>query len=393
MFLTRRQLLYLMLGALAVAGASGVLAIFVSGSDLAWRIGGTGLIAAITAAIMMPACAWADKPASRVAGLVGMGVCIAELCLCSVLVWGGIFGNQTWEFAAGVAGALAINGLVAVAFLKPMQKPGWRWASLSGAYGCAVSCAIVVVASFESAYHTGPDSEKLYFTAVGAFWSAVLGSLALVGFQKPDARPWRWAGVAAAGAGWGIVIYGAWIHKGDESVWLVGPYALAAVVAHAIVALRPELTIGQAWVRWLAIITAVATGTLITSCSYADPKWETLDRFTTLWRITAATGIICASASVALLVFGRLNRKPVVELSRTTFDQVTLFCPRCELKQTLPVGGALCRGCRLHIAVDVQSARCAKCNYELVNLHSDRCPECGTLLPKGVTGATETAAQ
>ena len=93
-----------------------------------------------------------------------------------------------------------------------------------------------------------------------------------------------------------------------------------------------------------------------------------------------------------MLVFGRLNKRPAVHLHKTTFDFVALTCPRCEKKLTIPVGGALCDGCKLHINIALASTQCGTCGYDLTNLKAEKCPECGTVVPTATNGMTEGIA-
>ena len=58
-----------------------------------------------------------------------------------------------------------------------------------------------------------------------------------------------------------------------------------------------------------------------------------------------------------------------------------MVCPVCRKKQTVPindgVGELSCPGCGLIVSVRLRAPRCPSCDYMLLMLHSDRCPECG----------------
>lgn len=389
---SRRHLLYAMLGALGLAALSGVLALLISDTGAVWRIAGTSFAAAIAAAIMIPMSGWADKPLTRLAGLLGMGVAVGELLLAALLIWGDFFQSDFREFLAWAVGILGVGGLIAVRFLKDAALPTRVWTARVGCGATVVAMGLFFAAAFvESFGNSWTTAEKFVGSGWSLFVSGAIAAFALLGWARPDPRWWRWIGVAAAVAAMGMTNYGIWIHSGGEPVWVVAAYCLAAVIAHAIACLRPTLTRGQSWVRIIAIGAAACAGGFATFASAIDRGGRFYNGFEWEWRGTAAFGLICVSATLALLVFGRLNRKPAVELVRstTTFDRVSITCPRCEKRLILPVGGALCEGCRLHISVTIQSARCARCNYDLIDLRADKCPECGEPIPMGVTGLSE----
>jgi len=397
MLITRRKLLQAMLGALALAAVSGVLALVVSNAETVWRVAGTSFAIAIAAAVMMPMASWADKPLTRRAGLIGMCIAIAELVLGSVLIWGDLLPGNLREFVGWSTLIVGVGGLMSVRFLRDTGLPGWRFTAWTGACACALaSLLFLLAAALESFLPSGSLAQplnyidELFQTGWGVFASGVLGSMALIGLHRPDNRPWRWAGITASAVALGLVLYGAWFHHEGNPAWIVGCYCTAGVVAHAIGCLRLSLTPVQGWVRLIAIGSALLTGGMVTFCAAVDSRIDPFDSFAWQWRITAASALICASTSLALVVFGRLNKRPVVELDKTKFDSVTLFCPRCQKKLTLPTGGSLCPSCRLHIHVSVQAARCAQCGYNLDGLRdTDRCPECNAPVPLGATGLAE----
>lgn len=146
--ISRKQLLYAMLGALALAACSGVLALLISDSDAVWRIAGTCLTAALAAAIMMPMSAWADKPMTRTAGLTGMCIAVVELGLASLLIWGQFFSSSTREFLAMSVAIIGGCGLTSVWFLKQINCDGWRRTAQVGAAGCVFAALLFWCAAY-----------------------------------------------------------------------------------------------------------------------------------------------------------------------------------------------------------------------------------------------------
>ncbi|MGD0542282.1 MAG: hypothetical protein ABSB33_12270 [Tepidisphaeraceae bacterium] len=74
----------------------------------------------------------------------------------------------------------------------------------------------------------------------------------------------------------------------------------------------------------------------------------------------------------------RIAPRPTGELDAGKMEMV---CPVCRKKQTVPindgVGELSCPGCGLIVSVRLRAPRCPSCDYMLLMLHSDRCPECG----------------
>src|SRR5207302_1282880 len=161
--------------------------------------------------------------------------------------------------------------------------------------------------------------------------------------QRP--RPWRWIGVLASLAGMSAAAYGMWmdVHSGGTVMAVL--IGLSVAVAHANLAVMSPLKPGQVWVRWVAIAAVVVTAARIDAVVYKD---ETSSD-NPLSRAAGATGIIAACASLALLIFARLNQRfesaasAEVRLAR----ELSLTCPNCRKKQTIPVGDSACSECGL----------------------------------------------
>ena len=321
-----------------------------------------------------------------------MCIAVAELGLGALLIWGQFFSSSTREFLAMSVAIIGGCGLTSVWFLKQINCEGWRRTAQVGAAGCVIAALLFWCAAYQESFSTTRDGGKFFASAMSLFWAFIAGALSLVGWHRPDAHPWRWAGVLGAGIAAAMVSYSEWIQKGDDPTWCVAAFALAYVVAHAIICWRAALTPGQRWVRIAAVAAAAATGITATYGVHGDQHHMMFDDFGDIWRVTAAAGLICVSATLALLVFGRLNKRPAVHLHKAAIDFVALTCPRCEKKLTLPVGGALCDGCKLHINIALASTQCGTCGYDLTNLKAGTCPECGTAVPTATTGMTEGIA-
>lgn len=107
-------------------------------------------------------------------------------------------------------------------------------------------------------------------------------------------------------------------------------------------------------------------------------------------RYIGALGILDACGTIAVPILHRVSRLRQAEATVTTQLEITLRCPRCDRKQTLPTGGAKCSDCGLKITIEIEEEHCPKCGYALYQLTSENCPECGTKvleLPKLMTDA------
>jgi len=95
------------------------------------------------------------------------------------------------------------------------------------------------------------------------------------------------------------------------------------------------------------------------------------------FRILIAQIVLSSAASLALPVI-HLIRKVLHggEASLAERVEMNIECPRCELGQRIPVGGARCTRCRLQIRIGLEEPRC-ECGFLLYRFAGEACPECG----------------
>src|SRR6476659_9900720 len=84
----RRIFLSVILIALALAAAAGVLGVLTQSGSGMWRIVGTMITTAVAAALMLAASRPVDRPNSRPAALLAMALILAEFLLTLMLIWG-----------------------------------------------------------------------------------------------------------------------------------------------------------------------------------------------------------------------------------------------------------------------------------------------------------------
>jgi len=82
-----------------------------------------------------------------------------------------------------------------------------------------------------------------------------------------------------------------------------------------------------------------------------------------------------------VVILHRLNRRPAgVSAAVSEIAVVQIVCPHCARKQAVPVGDSACAGCGLLFSLKVSEPRCVQCEYPLLDLRGDVCPECGTAI-------------
>jgi hypothetical protein len=382
----RKIMLRVMLGALALAALCAVAALILPGSEL-WRLAGTGLIAAVAAAFLAALGRWAENPLTRVAGLMGMGVCVGLFVGACVLVWLPR-GAGRWEELLGMSlFNLAGCGLPCAVLLSFLNKPGGRIAALGGAGVLALTWAsFQALISYEVLLNPvamWTVLEKWSVTNLLFAGAGLLTVVCLSGWGTPRADGGRtdWLkvltvlGVGGAALGLGMGVYGAWWSIGGNPWPIVAGYMLGVVGAAAQPAIRMQVP-GAPWLRFV-FLGSLAFGAVMTaSATYIeDDPTAGLGPA----RLAIASTVIAACAGLAIVVLRRLGQRRSVELAKTEFAVVNVECPRCGRRFGVDTGpgGALCPGCKLHMRVQVSAARCGACGYDLKDLAGDRCPECG----------------
>lgn len=394
-----------MLGALILAAFSGLAALLMPISGV-WRFAAMAVVGAIAAAVMMSMSKWTEKPETRLGGAVGMSVCMLLFLGACMLIWEEIIGRPIIELVGSGMVALAFTGFPAAHFLKRIERRGWKWPALVGGIGAGVVFAIAmcgVLIDFVGAKWI--PYERLYGVAAALGGALLCVAFALVGWRErdeagsvlPERASWRWMVLPGAVVGAGVTVWGIWSELGELAWVPVAGYAVAAVVAHAVLVGRSAVASGFAWLRFATIGAGILTGVLVTASA-----WVNTSSYDGLWRMTTGAAILAVTGSLALIVIERLNSGKSVELHKVRAErpapaasgvasapptqpnaaglpQIKLECPRCATLQTIATGenGALCPGCRLHIAVLVHEAHCGTCGYDLSNLKGAVCPECG----------------
>ncbi len=378
----KKLFLRIMLWSLAAAATGGVLAVLFGGGDLILRVIGTGIVLAVASGLMLPVSGMVDREQTRTAGLVGMGAVIVEFLLALVVIWDvlPLLVGRRYEEPLGLTLVhFGLAAVIAIFFLRfrHSRQAARAWCPgvvLTGAAFCIVMIAVWTQEPWEV-------RENWWGTA-GAL--AVTGAMAvacLVTLPPADWRNWRWGGVLASIVACMLWIAEVWIGSGSDMglVIFCGSLSLAAILAYTNLALLCPLKEGQSWLRNGTIVAFAIAAVLIDLHVIShDIFGSVLLDESLLARGAGAASIVSACGTLALLVLARLNRNIDYESFSTAPVKITVICPRCCKKQTIPLGQAACPSCELRIHTRIEEPRCPSCGYLLYGLKSDRCPECGT---------------
>jgi len=374
------------LGATAVIGSMTVLIVGVS--DTYWRLVGTGMATAAAAGLMIPFSTLADKPKSRREGLLGMALIVIEFIGVLGLIWRifETFGTYRLENKVALTMLfLVLTGLPAILFLRFASLPVSRIVGIAGDGLCGIVFTLLMIGVWSSSFQLFNSVEERWFDSAGALaYLGLFGVVSLAGIGAPPRRLWRWIGVGMSLLALSLALYAIWMRIQTQSAIFTCIVSVAALVAFINVCLFVPLTPQQKWLRIVTILAAAACAAMI---DMKDLARDYQFNFPMAENLAAATGIIAACGSMALLVLTKINRNldrvPVLSEIR----EMIIICPGCRKKQTLPIGDSTCAGCGLKISIRVEEPRCPNCDYLLFMLTSDRCPECGTIVRGlGATG-------
>jgi hypothetical protein len=373
----RRIMLRLMLAALGACGGLAVLAVLLPHNIDSWRMIGTTAAAAIASAVLFWSCRLLDSDRNRATGLLLMSFVIAQFIMTILAIWDPLGGPNSDENAAITAVLFPVVWIPATVFFHVGRKTGgtfWGWAGIAG---CAATYVFFLTAIWSSGVWWN-SGDQIWGMGWSCYFFAFLsaGSLAGIGINR---NHWRWIGVIASVVAFFIAMRASW----TSATSLGNPFVISAtiglLVAHANLLLLLKLKPGQLWLRWATIVCAWIAGAIF---DYA--VWTDVSQFfdEPVMRFGMAAAICAGCGTVALSLLAAFNRKALPVKEVLEFKEVTVICPACGRKGTFAVTDsrtrAVCPGCGLGIGIELSLPRCAKCDYSLLMLKSDRCPECGT---------------
>lgn len=379
----QRKLLRAMLALIALAALAGVATIFVPATDFMGRIALTLVAAAITIAFALPASSRLDHERTRPAGLALLAAVVPAFLLILLAIWVGLFGFRRWEwYFAGTAGHYVVCAAAALGALGLARKPGNRLAGFVALVSATICFAGGVLAIWADAAGLGNYEIQAQFwgSAWLIFWCGIIISACLFSLGKHTA-PWRWLGVIASLLALAMGLWGIWNKLSDPPMWFL--QALFVGIAVGVCNVLNTLDF-KGFQRYVALGTmamvlasfAFATYLNITTIGFKGADFE--QDFAA--RLLAASCIISVCGLLAIVIFLAANRRALVTHSGAINEikDIRITCPRCATKCDAHVGASRCTGCGLIFLLELAEPRCIKCEYNLLDLKSDRCPECGT---------------
>jgi hypothetical protein len=370
-----------MLGALAVSGALAVLGVLVGGNgEETARIIGTGVSAAITSGLLLASCKFLDSEKYRRTGLFVMAMILVQFLLVLAAFWGRVWmsGNYRGEDELYESAAVfPLAWIPAALFFHVRQLRGGRAAGLFGMIGCALALTFFLLATWSDATSIWRGSINWNCWEIGwACWFFAFGSTACAAGIGIDHRHWRWIGLAASVLSFGLGVNIAWTNEEKNSNLFAVATTIAVVIGHANLLWLCKLKSRQRLLRWATASFAWIAGASFDYAVLANVNEDLI------WRIATAATICAGCGTVAVAILAAFNRRvtarPTGEIDAGKID---LACPICGKKQIMPmkdgVGEGNCAECGLIISIRARAPRCPSCDYMLLMLKTDRCPECG----------------
>jgi hypothetical protein len=381
------MLLRAMLALVGLAALAGVATIFLPAKEFLGRIAATLITSAFAIALALPASKKLDREETRPMGLAMLTAIVPCFVLVLTAIWIGlVFG---WRVELEVMLTALHYAGCAVVLLIALGLCRVEATRVSGrlAVLAALVCLMLGLPAIwaDRLGFGGWDFQaKLWGTSWLVFWTMVLAGMSLYAVTTRT-TPWRWIGVLAAAAALLMGLYGIWHELKDPPVWFVQALIVALAIGLANVLHTLALEGVQRYVALGTIGTVLLTATLLSYLNFSSGGFSRdVSSDELLVRLIAAGSIVSVCGLLAITIFLAANRRALVTTSASVKEirSVKVTCPRCATKTDAAagVGGARsrCGGCGLIFVIELAEPRCVKCEYNLLDLKSDRCPECGT---------------
>ncbi len=385
----RKIILRVLLGSLAISAIAGATAVLFVDADVLWQIIGTGITTAVGSLFLLAMTRLLDKPKSHVSGLLGICLVILECILVLALIWevGDGYSSRVEEMFIFLFLTFPVTGALSMIALVFLKHPPARWTSLAIMGSSAVAQIFFIIGAIGQVAPFRDD--PWWETGWTILGYGILIAICLLGCfgknQSPPKNAWQhwhpWPGIMTALTGAGLAIASICGMKGEAVPLFAGATIMACLWAYSTLVLQAKLKPGQRLFGIGTIAVLSVTGLCLELITLDDFVSSSLKEG--LARIAAATGILGACGSLALAIMTTLNRRGQhlpADGESLSFSEVELFCPHCRTRQTLPLGKACCKKCHLPIEINVQEPRCEECDYLLVGLTCDSCPECGKII-------------
>jgi len=373
-----------MLGALAASGALAMVGVLASSFEESYRTVGTGIAAVVGSGLVLAAGKLLDWEKTRRAGLFIIGMIIAEFILTLLALWDPlrITGpyHSSDEMSALTALCFGVAVVPAGVFFLVRGVRGGRAAGLLGMALCAAAFAFFLMAIWLG-LKWGWALEDYFWQTGWACWLFGLVAVATTAGAGTDKHHWRWAGLAASTLAFALGLHSIWSGKYDAANLLIVLVTLGILIGHANAVWLCKLNRGQRWLRWTTVACAWLAGGTV---DHAIIHHLDVDISV---RLGMAAGICTVCGTVAIAILAAFNGR-VVPVSGDEIDatEMTIVCPVCRKKQAVQLAGGIgesaCAGCGMIFSIRARPPRCPSCNYLLLMLRSDRCPECGAAVAR-----------
>jgi len=252
---------------------------------------------------------------------------------------------------------------------------------------CGISYVVFLCASWSFVFSSRQPSNDRLWEMGWASWFFGLAAGASAGGIGLHRRPMRWIGLAACAVAYGLSLYGIQQDSDRFKNALIISAIIALLFGHANVMWLCKLKPAQNWLRWGAFICACVAGVFSDYAAILNVNDDAV------WRIPTAAGICAGCGTVAVGILTAFNRRTMpVAGGGVDAKEIALVCPICHKKQIVAIndgiGESACAGCGMIISVRLRPPRCPACDYNLLMLKSDRCPECGAAIAGPLTTAT-----
>jgi hypothetical protein len=391
----QKKLLRAMLALLALAAATGIMTVFVPTQFIFWRLALTMGAAALAIAFAVPATAKLDHERTRSTGLAALIAIVPAFILILVSIWIGLFAAARWEPKfAGTGAFYAASAVVFLLSLGLFRRTDGKIAGATAATAVLVSFACGIAGIWiDPPGLASRITEHLWATVWLVFSCGMIGAACLYGLEV-RAAPWRWIGVLCALAGLALGLWGIWEEINQPSITFVEVLLVGTTVGACTVLNALALRGAQRWV------TLATMGMILLSCFFASYlnfitkafRFPVEDTELSA-RLLTASAIVSVCGLLAIAIFQAMNKRVLATQSGAVKEirSVRLSCPRCATRNDAPVGTSRCAGCGLLFIVQVAEPRCATCDYNLLDLKGELCPECGTPISQSLALAAHSA--
>jgi len=141
------------------------------------------------------------------------------------------------------------------------------------------------------------------------------------------------------------------------------------------------------YITMLLIISQCAAVVIVLIFSWTDllnPYGDLVPGLLTLWIVLNLFVMLLLPPITRSIEDPKIRQTETFE-SKTSLN---LNCPKCGKQQCLPTGLVRCTKCKFKMIIELEEPRC-ECGYQLYNLQSNKCPECGKEIPESDRWASQ----